>query len=288
MILKADAGHAPLKDESVHCVGDARLYLGDAIEIMAGLPDASVDFIFTDPPWGHNNNDGDLIANWEKALGRGDPGPARPIPNDGPEANDLVKKAFREFNRLLASGGCCCCGGGGGGGGPDPQFARWALWLDEAVGLKQMIVWDKGQMGMGWHYRRSYETILVGQKRGGPCRWYDMTDRIENIIRPGHCGIKKIIPRQDQHPTEKPRELAAFFIGLHSRPGDVVLDPFMGHGSTGIAAVERFRKFIGVEIDPAFFRAAVERITDGQKQMPLFDEMAAKRTQEIQAPLRMG
>jgi hypothetical protein len=68
------------------------------------------------------------------------------------------------------------------------------LWLDEAVGFKQMVVWDKGPMGMGWHYRRSYETVLVGEKRGGKCRWYDDSQTIENIIRPGAYGITKILP----------------------------------------------------------------------------------------------
>ena len=51
------------------------------------------------------------------------------------------------------------------GGGPDPQFARWSLWMNEVFNFKQMVVWDNGPMGMGWHYRRSYETVLVGTKR---------------------------------------------------------------------------------------------------------------------------
>ena len=78
-----------------------------------------------------------------------------------------------------------------GGGGPDPQFARWALELDQHLDFKQMVVWDKGPMGMGWHYRRSYETVLVAQKPGAACRWFDKTNRIENIIR----HIPKIIPQ---------------------------------------------------------------------------------------------
>jgi hypothetical protein len=90
-----------------------------------------------------------------------------------------VRWSFTEADRLLAKGGCCCCGGGG----PDPHFARWSLWLDEAVGFKQMVVWDKGPMGMGWHYRRSYETVLVGEKRGGKCRWYDDSQTIERFVQ---------------------------------------------------------------------------------------------------------
>ncbi|MGI9492125.1 MAG: DNA-methyltransferase [Geminicoccaceae bacterium] len=252
-------------------IGDAVLYLGDCLEVMPGLD--PVDFIFTDPPYGHNNNNGDLIHNREAALGKGSIREARPIAFDGVEANDMVRAAFGQFNRLLRSGGCCCCCCGGGGG-PDPQFARWALWLDEAVGFKQMVVWDKGPMGMGWHYRRSYETVLVGEKKGAACMWYDTSGRIENIIRPGAYGISKIIPQAEDHPTPKPVELAAHFIRLHSQPGQVVLDPFMGGGSTAEAAIKLGRKFVGVEIDPEHLEATIARLHGLHTQRDFFIEWA--------------
>lgn len=71
------------------------LYRGDCRDVVAGLADASVDCIFTDPPYGHNNNDGDLIHRREAVLGRPpcdeDSSLARPIANDGPEqAAELV------------------------------------------------------------------------------------------------------------------------------------------------------------------------------------------------------
>lgn len=230
-------------------IGNATLYLGDARDILPTLAAKSIDFIFTDPPYGHNNNDGDLIANWERAFGRGVSGEPRPIANDGIEANELVRWFFGEANRLISPGCCicCCCGGGG----PDPQFARWSLWLGETVGFKQMVVWDKGPMGMGWHYRRSYETILVGQKTGAACRWFDASDAVENVIRPGK--IRKIIPSRDQHPTPKDPQLPLHFIRIHSLPGHLILDPFMGGGSTMVAAIGSGRKFIGIEIDERWF-----------------------------------
>jgi site-specific DNA-methyltransferase (adenine-specific) len=217
-----------------------------------------VDFIFTDPPYGHNNNDGDLIANWEAALGRpraASRSEARPIAQDSAaEVAELIPWLFRQFADLLASGGCCCCCCGGGG--PDPQFARWSLWLDEAMEFKHMVVWDKGPMGMGWHYRRSYETVLVGMKPGGPCRWYDESNRIENVIR----HIPKIIPAADQHPTEKPAALAAHFIALHSKPGDLVLDPFAGSGSTLRAAKDLGRRAIGIELEERYCEGIAKRM----------------------------
>ena len=233
------------------------IYNADARVILPELADQSIDMIFTDPPFGHNNNNnGDLIHRREEALGRGTvtQEDSRPIANDGfEESNDLVKWLFRESKRLLAEGGCCCCCCGGG---PDPQFARWSLWMDEILSFKQMVVWDKGPMGMGWHYRRSYETVLVGQRDKGKCRWYDDTDKVENIIR----AIPKIIPSKSNHPTPKPHALPAYFIRLHSLPDHVVCDPFMGGGSTAFACKEMGRKFIGVELEERWCESTAKRL----------------------------
>jgi site-specific DNA-methyltransferase (adenine-specific) len=260
----------PWKEKRV--IGNATLYLGDCLEILPTLD--KVEMVFTDPPYGHNNNNGDLIHRREAALGvlspSGESSP-RPIANDGAEANELFKMVLPELNRVLISKGCCCCCCCCGGGGPDPQFARWSLWMDEIFNFKQMIVWDKGPIGMGWHYRRSYETVLVAEKKGGS-RWFDETDKIENIIRPGQYGIKKIIPNARQHPTEKPLELARHFIKLHTREGETVLDPFCGAGSTGAAALSINRKFIGIELDEKWFNQACERIENAQRQSSLLDD----------------
>lgn len=157
------------------------------------------------------------------------------------------------------------------------MFARWSLLLDEIFDFKQMVVWDKGPIGMGWHYRRSYETVLVAQKRGGKCKWYDKSQRVENIIRPGAFGIKKLIPSASDHPTQKPVALAEFFIKLHTQPGEVVLDPFLGSGSTAIAAKKLRRRFIGIELNPEYVKMAEERLKPYMNQMALFNgtELAA-------------
>lgn len=255
------------------------LYLGDCLEIMPTLKDGSVDFVFCDPPYGHSNNNNDLIHRWEVALGRKkklSQKAARPIANDGDEANDLIQACFLEWHRLLSPGCCCCCCAGGGG--PDPQFARWSLWLDNVFDFKQMVVWDKGPMGMGWHYRRSYETVLVGQKPGDACRWFSESSSVENVIRPGAYGIRKIIPTADQHPTEKPVELAQHFIGLHTEPRHLVMDSCFGSGSAAIACIRTGRRFVGMEIDPRFFKMAVNRIEAEFARHPMFAEEEATTT----------
>jgi len=245
------------------------IYHGDCREVVPTIPDASVDLVWTDPPYGHNNNNGDLISKREAALGVGDSPAAewRPIANDGPEANDMARWLFAEAYRIVRKGGgcCCCCGGGG----PDPQFARWSLWLDEAFhgGFKQMVVWDKGPMGMGWHYRRSYETVLVAE-RGG-CKWRGGRT-VENIIRPGMYGIRKIIPSATEHPTLKPVELVRAFLEWHTDPGDLVLDPFAGSGTTGRAAKDMGRKAVLVELEEQYCALAARRLE--QEVLPLVNE----------------
>lgn len=134
--------------------------------------------------------------------------------------------------------------------------------MNDWLTFKQMVIWDKGKMGMGWHYRRSYETVLVCHK-GATCNWYDDSDRVENIIRPGDYGISKIIPQADDHPTPKPWQLPAHFIKLHTQEGDTVLDPFMGGGSTLEACHRMNRKFIGIELEERWIQLAIERLKQG-------------------------
>jgi DNA modification methylase len=267
-----------------------RVFCADALSLLRALPDASIDMVFFDPPYGHNNNNGDLIHRRESALGNGEHGAARIIANDGVEANDLLQQILPEIKRVLKPGSicCCCCGGGGG---PDPQFARWSLWIDRVLQFKQMIIWDKGPMGMGWHYRRSYETVLVAQKAGAACKWYDTSKAIENIIRPYDLPCSKIIPVESNHPTEKPVELAEWFIRLHTKPGDVVLDCFAGSGSSLVAAKKLGCSYIGSDIGyhdrtgRLWSDIAQERIrntdpyqatvlANGQKQLSLFEGVA--------------
>lgn len=259
-----------------------QILCGDCLEIMADWPDKCVDLVLTDPPYGHNNNNnGDLIARREAALGREAVPESqwRPIANDGPEANDLYRSALPHLRRLLKPGCCCCCCGGGGG--PDPQFARWSLWMDEVFRFKQMVVWDKGPMGMGWHYRRSYETVLVGEVPGAACNWYGGRN-VENIIRPGDYGIRKIIPTATDHPTPKPIELAVHFIRLHSEQGDTVVDPFCGHGWVCVAAKMLGRNYIGIDISEEYCQIARQRLKAIDTGVPV------KEAKNGQLPLFAG
>ncbi len=238
------------------------LWHDDCLRVLPSLPDASVDMVFCDPPYGLSYNNGDLASVREEALGVGPSGDPRPIVGDDRAFfAETLPLVFAELSRVLVRGGCCCCCGGGGG--PQPIFAEMTLMLDRTPGLqfKQAVVWDKGGLGMGWHYRRNYEFVLVAEKPGAACKWYG-GNTVANVVR-----IPKIIPSADQHPVEKPWELAAFFIRLHSQPGETVLDCFAGKGSTGVAAQKTGRRFLGIEIDEAHVADAARKLGDLERQL---------------------
>ena len=128
--------------------------------------------------------------------------------------------------------------------------------------FQNLLVWNKGTATPNKYYMQSAEFILMLSKR--PAR---------NI---NDMGAKTVIDipniRGKHHPTEKPAILMAHFILNSTNPGDVVLDPFMGVGGTGVACYdldahlftrsdEFDRHFIGCEIDKEFYDIAVQRIT---------------------------
>jgi hypothetical protein len=262
-------------------IGKHRLMCGDSRQLLQTIAHDSVAMIFTDPPYGHNNNNNDLIHRREAALGRLPSGaaspPGRPIANDGPEANELLQAVLPDLKRVLLPGGCCCCCCCGGGG-PDPQFARWSLWIDAVIPFKMCVVWDKGGLGMGWHYRRCWECILVAEKPGSACKWYGGND-VPNIIR----DIGKIIPSEDQHPTIKPVELPAWFIKLHSQSDELILDPFVGSGTTLVAAEQLGRRCYGLEIEPKYVAVTLERMS-GMGLTPRLERPATPRRASSRRP----
>ena len=81
-------------------------------------------------------------------------------------------------------------------------------------------------------------------------------------------GFRKQRPEERFHPTQKPIQLMKWVVKNYTRTN--VFDPFMGSGTTGVAAVQEGRKFIGVEIDERYFQIACKRIEEAQKQLRLF------------------
>lgn len=122
----------------------------------------------------------------------------------------------------------------------------------EKVGFifQQLLVWNKGNSTPNRYYLNACEFILMLRK-----------GKAKNI---NNMGCKNIIDikniRGKTHPTEKPVELMKILIENSSNENDIVLDPFMGSGSTGMACKELNRNFIGIEIDKKYFDVACKRL----------------------------
>jgi len=110
--------------------------------------------------------------------------------------------------------------------------------LGEAAGFKfwKPLVWDKLKIGMGYHYRARYELILFFEKG---------KRNLSNLALPDIIQVPRI---HNGYPAEKPVQLAAMLIAQSTLPGEVVLDPFMGSGTTGVAALDLGRNFYGIDI----------------------------------------
>lgn len=92
-----------------------------------------------------------------------------------------------------------------------------------------------------------------------------------NKKAPAKIHRQSVLSYEKSHPTQKPVELMVFCIEQLKMPG-TILDPFMGSGTTGVAAIQMGRKFIGIEREPKYFEIACERIANAQRQQTLFIE----------------
>ena len=226
------------------------LYHGDCRDVLPTLEPDSVRLLFTDPPYGHGNHDGDLNARLNDHRGI----EGQPIANDGEEAMREVVSAALDLALPLLREDCCCCCCCCGGGGPKPTFAWVADRLDrEGYQFFHSVIWDKVNPGLGWRYRRQHEMVMVAHKRGKKLAWRDNDVAIPNVL--------SIFPGRDrQHPNEKPVGLVARFVDAHTAPGELVLDPFAGSGTTLVVAKAMGRRAIGVELEEKWCEVAAQRL----------------------------
>lgn len=132
-------------------------------------------------------------------------------------------------------------------------FTDWRMWswtydVSEQSGfpVRNMIVWDKMQMGMGFPWRSTHELILFAKRT--PAKMMD--GKMGNVLHHKRSGNKN-------HPTEKPVELLTDI--LKNTEGKIVYDPFIGSGSTLIACEQTNRICYGMELDPAYIDVIITR-----------------------------
>lgn len=137
-----------------------------------------------------------------------------------------------------------------------PVFAAVTQMWKEHKHLKgkltcwKRIVWDKKAMGMGYHYRARYEFILFFEKG---------KRKLNNLGIPDVLECKRI-RNKNAYPTEKPSELIQILVENSTQPGELVIDPFMGSGSAGEAALRTGRYFWGNDIAPSSLDFATKRL----------------------------
>jgi DNA modification methylase len=217
-------------------------YLADCREILATI---SADVLITDPPYGVNlgKHNG---ANAYKGLQKN----GYLSYEDSPENYQaIVVPAIGEALRLTKRAAVF---------GYLP--AMWNLPSPDIIGGFYL---PSGQGLNRWGFTCLAPVLFYGTYPGSGK--YPTT--IENSSLPEKTG----------HPVTKPLAWMKWLVGLASLEGETVLDPFMGSGATGIAALELGRAFIGIEIEPKYFDIACKRITNANRQLDLFRKRPAKQ-----------
>lgn len=223
------------------------IYHGDCREILPTLP--KVDLVLTDPPYGIDFHS--PRPNEQRKKDK--------IRNDGlEEYKKMIGWLYSSISDVLVDGGvvCCCCGGGGG----TPSLAYAWIEVPKHLKLENVCIWDKGFVGMGWRYRFQWEAVIIATK-GERQTWNGGNNR-SNILE-----FQKVIPKNGEHPTPKPEALMRQMVSDNSDIGSLVLDPFMGSGTTLRAAKDLGRKAIGIEIEEKYCEIAVKRLA--QEVLPL-------------------
>jgi site-specific DNA-methyltransferase (adenine-specific) len=238
-----------------------KLLLGDCLDKLKELDDNSVDMVFCDLPYGTTRNDWDSVIELDKLWEQYN----RVVKDNGA----IVLTAANPFDKILA--------------------------ISNISNFRYDWIWEKnkatGHLNSKKVPLKAHEYVLIFYKKMptyNPQFTYghkpmNSVNPKQNIPKPnklrnyGHMenhignpgGSTKRYPRSvikisvinndnsdKWHPTQKPVELAEYFIKTYSNEGDVVLDNAMGSGSTGVACVNAKRKFVGIEMNKEYFDKA--------------------------------
>ena len=213
-----------------------KVICGDCLEVMKLMPDKCVDLVLTDPPYGTGGRSGSVHLNQDDSFG-----------------NRMSLDSYNWFMRHIAGllyaktkdNSHCYF------------FCDWRSFLNskvafESVGweARSLIIWDK-ENGMGEFWRSSFEMILFLTK-----------EKPKKLSGGGYFNVIRLKPvkGKKRHSAEKPIELIKILIEASSKESDTILDPFLGSGTTAVAAKQLGRNFIGIEISEKYCRIANERL----------------------------
>jgi site-specific DNA-methyltransferase (adenine-specific) len=242
--------------------GQHMLIQGDCLSVLASLPERSVDLIFADPPYFLSNGgvtcqSGKMVSvdkgRWDRSL--------------GVDSNHAFNLQWLEAcQRVLTPDGTIFVSG--------TRHVIFSVgFAMQQLGFKMLndISWYKVNPPPNLccrYFTHSTETILWAAKDQSSRHVFNYALMKEEnggkqmkslwSIKPPYKSEKRF----GKHPTQKPITLLDRIVRAASRPGDLVLDPFNGSGTTGVAAVLLDRSYIGVDLDPAFLKLAAARMKD--------------------------
>ncbi|MBE6835659.1 MAG: site-specific DNA-methyltransferase [Ruminococcaceae bacterium] len=229
----------------------------DCFEVLKKIPDNSIDLILTDPPYNISQySTGNMKFDWRadrnNDLAEWDLVPLQPqsLVNEfkrilSPKGNIFVFCSYNiigEYHKVF-----------------DPEFDTF-----------QFMVWHKTNPVPNFRkssFLNSCELIISCWNKGHTWNFTNQNE-MHNFVESGICMGKERIKTQDGkylHPTQKPVSILKKIIKIASNENDVVLDCFCGVGSTGVAALESNRRFIGVEIEKTYYDATIKRLEECKK-----------------------
>jgi len=219
-------------------IGRARLILGDCRDILPTL--GKVDAVVTDPPYG-------IKADKGAAVG-------------GTDASGRYIRRPKQYD-----------------GGWDNERPDSTLLVDVATAGKWAVIWGgnyladvlpRGGRWLFWDKLNSMPSYSDGE-----IAWTSIPGAVVKKIEQCNNGMASMQDGGRWHPTQKPERVMRWCLGFLPN-AQTILDPFMGSGTTGVAAVQMGRDFIGIEREEKYFDIACRRIEQAQRQGDLFIEGA--------------
>ena len=215
-------------------MSNIKLMQGDCLKMMKLIPDGSVDMVLTDPPYGMSFQSNYRGSKYNKII------------NDSSLSwvDDFVSEIYRVARDNTAHYVFCSF----------HHIDIFKVALEKKFKVKNILVWEKNNTSMGdlkGDFAPKVEFIFLLHK--GRCLIRGKRD--PNIFKFARTGNKN-------HPTEKPVDMTKYLLSKFSDKGQVILDPFMGSGTTGVACKNLGRDFIGIELDEGYFEVARKRINE--------------------------
>jgi len=237
------------------------LLQGDCIELMSKQSEKSVDLIFADPPYFLSNGGMTCKSGKMVSVNKGDWDASRGVSNN----HAFNREWLAQCQRLLSDNGS--------------MFVSGTFHVIFSVGFAMQELGFKILNDISWHkvnpppnlscryFTHSTETIIWAAKNKSSKHCFNYADmKLENDGKQMKNLWNIMAPRKAEkllgkHPTQKPIKLLKRIVSAASQPGDMVLDPFLGSGTTGVACRELGRHFVGMDLDSAYIELAKKRIS---------------------------